>query len=70
MKYKNLKNMRTPMLLKLHNAIAEALRVDDGIAVAEHKPYGVRVFSDFQEQTRAIEGELDKRNVNYTKIVW
>ena len=62
--------MTAPMLLKLYDAIAEALRVDDGITVAEHRPYGVRVFHDIQEQACAIEEELDRRNVNYTKIVW
>lgn len=65
----NLPGMTTPGLLKMYEPIREALEVDDTLPDGR-KVYGVREFPDWKAWASAIEAELDKRGVKYTKVQW
>lgn len=57
-------------LLTMHQSIADALEADKATAEGQAKPYGVMQNADFQEQAIAIEQELEKRGVKFTRIYW
>jgi hypothetical protein len=56
-------------LLMIHDAIKDALRVDDAIADGE-KRYGVREYPDFRELSLEIEAELTARSVEFDPPLW
>ncbi|MFO0812525.1 MAG: hypothetical protein U0796_04870 [Gemmatales bacterium] len=67
----NLAGMSTPGLLKMHNAVREALEIDDTLHLSGlPKTYGVRDFADWRPWTDALEAELDNRKVKYAKVAW
>ncbi len=53
----------------LHAAVVEALRADDA-APTGHKPYEVRSGTGWRRHVAALEAELDKRQLSYTKVAW
>jgi hypothetical protein len=66
----NFREMRTPMLIILQEAIRKALEQDDTLPEGQEKKYGVREYKDFREEADAIEKVLDERSAGYTKIPW
>lgn len=60
----------TSGLLMMHSGVKQALAVDDNLPANVEKLYGVRHYPDWRRWANAIEAELDKRNVKYTKVAW
>ncbi|HWL06998.1 MAG TPA: hypothetical protein VNQ76_01160 [Planctomicrobium sp.] len=61
--------MSTPGLLKMHNAIREAIEIDDMLYLSRlPKTYGVRDYSDWREWADSLEIELDKRKIKFAKV--
>jgi uncharacterized membrane protein len=57
-------------LLLMYDTIASALDQDDHTGAGKEKKYGVLDTPDWKEWARALEAELDSRNVTYDKISW
>lgn len=56
-------------LRSLHSALLEAF-VKDEAAPGDKKPYGVRQTGDWKEWSDALESELQKRHMSFTKVPW
>ncbi len=57
-------------LLGIHEGIADALKIDDGIAEGKEKPYGVREFPDWKIEKDAIEKALSKRGIPFIPLIF
>lgn len=57
-------------LSMLYDGIRSALEADDSKEHPDQREYFVRDTNDWREWATAIEVELDKRNVTFSKIVW
>lgn len=66
----NIPGYSTSGLLMLHNAIHQALAVDDNIKISIDKPYGVREYRDWRKMSDEIEAELSKRGVKFQVVPW
>ncbi len=65
----NVTNLSLNGLLLLHNAVREALLLDDNTCKGP-KPYMVRQTPDWRQWSDALEKELDRRNARFEKIHW
>lgn len=57
-------------LMKMHLAVTNALKADDGIPQGQEKLYGVRAYQDWRDWSDCLEGELEKRGVLFEKVPW
>ncbi|MGA2398862.1 MAG: hypothetical protein ABSG30_12465 [Steroidobacteraceae bacterium] len=55
---------------KLHDAVLDALDKDDKTPPNQDKPYGVRQFPDWRQWSDALEAELQKRKIPFSKVKW
>lgn len=65
----NVPELRTELILLMYDAIKKALKEDDELP-QNQKKYFVREFKDWQDTVDLFEAELDKRNIDYEKIIW
>lgn len=65
----NVSKLKTELILIMYEAIKEALKDDDAVLEGAKK-YFVREFKDWKYTADLFESELDKRNVEYDKILW
>jgi len=66
----NIPGFSTNGLLMMHGGIRDALAVDDNTGEDHEKPFGVREYADWRPLGDALEAELGRRKVTYTKIPW
>lgn len=57
-------------LKKLHEAVHRAMEIDDKTPPSQDKPFGVRQFSDWKQWSDELEAELQRRNIQFTKVKW
>lgn len=65
----NVSELRTELILLMYDAIKKALQEDDALP-DNQKKYFVRDFKDWKDTVDLFEAELNKRNVDYERIIW
>ncbi len=65
----NVSELRTELILLMYDAIKKALKEDDELP-QDQKKYFVRKFKDWKYTVDLFEAELNKRNVDYERIIW
>ncbi len=65
----NITDLSDNGLLMIHEAIKNALHVDDAITQG-NKPYGAREYPDFLELSQEVETVLTKRGIEFDPVNW
>lgn len=65
----NIPRLTDETIIELHRLIQTCLECDDALPPGR-KRWGVREYPDWQKQASDFEAELERRNLEYTKIAW
>jgi hypothetical protein len=67
----DISKMSEKLLRKMHDGIREAMDKDDkDPRPLQDKEFGVRFYKDWKETADALEAEMTKRKMPFTKIKW